>query len=157
MLYRFQLIIRNPFTLVARFSWVGWIDEVLQALAHVGNHIIDMGLQCKHPSQGIIFRDGPLHLRVQLGIALAEDIVNDFAVVFDATAMIKLGLSQVMVNTSNYQLGRTHLQILRIDIVNRLDQLGDIQVEHIGTNAHHRAVLLMQFVDDHMVLSLTNI
>lgn len=61
-----------------------------------------MGLQRKHPSQGIIFRDGPLHLRMQLGIAFAEDIVDDFAVVFDATAMIKLGLSQVMVNTSNY-------------------------------------------------------
>jgi hypothetical protein len=115
-----------------------------------------MGLQWKHPSQGIIFRGGPLHLRVQLGIALAEDIVNDFAVVFDATAMIKHCLSQVMGNTSNYQLGRTHLQILRFDIVNRLDQLGDIQVEHVGTNAHHRAVLLMQLVDDHMVLSLTN-
>jgi hypothetical protein len=49
-----------------------------------------------------------MHLR----IALAEKIVDDFAVVFSATAMIKFGLSQVMINASNHGKGATHLQII---------------------------------------------
>lgn len=60
-----------------------------------------MGLQWKNPSHGIMFRDGPLLLCMQLGIALAEEIVDDLAVVLRTTAMIKLGLSQTMINTSD--------------------------------------------------------
>lgn len=61
-----------------------------------------MGLQRKHPGQGVMFRDGSLLLCMQFRIALAEEIVDDFAVIFSTAAMVKLGLSQAMISTSNH-------------------------------------------------------
>lgn len=63
-----------------------------------------MGLQRKHSGQGVMFRYGSLLLCMLLRIALAEEIVDDFALAFSTAAMIKLGLSQAMINTSNPSL-----------------------------------------------------
>lgn len=51
-----------------------------------------------------MFRDGSLLLCMLRRIALAEEIVDDFALAFSTAAMIKLGLSQAMINTSNLSL-----------------------------------------------------
>ena len=62
-------------------------------MTEVLDHFIDMGLQREHPGHRIVFRDGSLLLRMNIRIALAEEVVNDFAFDLGATAMIELSLS----------------------------------------------------------------
>lgn len=95
-----ELTERDPLAEIAYFGSAGFMDEVLlQALTEVQSHFIDMRLQWKHPTHGIMFRDGSLLPRMGLRFAFAEDVIDYLAIGFGATAMVKLSLLQVNSST----------------------------------------------------------
>jgi hypothetical protein len=88
-----ELTKRNPFAQIACIGSARFTDEILlQALTEVLSHFIDMRLQWKHSTHGIMFRDGSLLPRMDLRFAFAEDVIDYLAIGFGATTMIKLGL-----------------------------------------------------------------
>jgi hypothetical protein len=128
-------------TQVTDLSSFRTIDKLLlESLTQVSNSLINMGLQRQHTRHGVMLCDRPLLLRMHLRITFAEEIVDDLAVVLCATSMIELGFAVVAPGA-----------------VDGADQVGHIQVNHIGRDSNNRTVLFVQFGGEDMHFPLPDV
>ena len=102
-------------------------------------------------SSGIEFRNGFSFLSVLDRIGLTEEVEHYLPIHESATAMVErcLDMAWLALSCRNFSL-RTNLQPVILGIEDGLDDLGDINVNNAGSDAHDWSIFFVQFFKDEM-------